>query len=223
MKLRFATMIFIGISAFARAAPDFTGPPEYRFVSEYVRHIIAIRDLQLRAAAELEKSADLMTKQATAIRSSTRMKLELNQTIGAMNAIKLSPPVDRAPSMFTQFYAQQIEMHDALIELATQFMAGPKPGVNYGKLAAQAPKITASLEYIDESLYKATPMLCLMLYDAKAVDAKGNINGFLISSNEKRQLLDRLTLAFGKELDSKNQSYLVGSRGATPRLLAQEV
>lgn len=185
--------------------------PQYQFFSEYVRHLIAIHDLQAKATKELAESVSLTDKNMTAIRSSTRIKLELGQSIGMMKGLKLADPFEDLPAHMTTLYRQEIDMHDALIELASQFVAGPKPGVDYGQLAATMPKISAELEFIDETLFKATPMFCFLLIDDKRLDSAGHTNRLLITAAQRKDLLERISSGFGKDLDAKNPIYVVAS------------
>ena len=50
----------------------------------------------------------------------------------------------------------EMALYEELVTTAKTFMEGPKPGVDYGKLAAHMPEISASLEYAEESIFKLT-------------------------------------------------------------------
>jgi hypothetical protein len=44
-------------------------------------------------------------------------------------------------------------------------LAGPKPGIDYAAVAADAPKISTTIDYIDHALFEATPMVFATLID----------------------------------------------------------
>ena len=49
-------------------------------------------------------------------------------------------------------------------------LSGPKPGVDYGAVAAEAPKITARLDYLDRVLFEtASPLVFMSLIHPKPI------------------------------------------------------
>jgi hypothetical protein len=98
------------------------------FVTEYVRELGANENSRAQAEREIAEPTD---KNATMIRNSTRIVLELTSQIGMLKGISLGKPFDELPSHIAEFYRYKIETHNELIALATTFMSGPKPGVDY--------------------------------------------------------------------------------------------
>jgi hypothetical protein len=79
------------------------------------------------------------------------------RSIGMLKGMNLNKPFDGLPSDIAEFYDQKIMAHNQMIAMATAFLSGPKPGVDYSAMMAEAPKLTATLEYIDRALLQATP------------------------------------------------------------------
>ena len=79
----------------------------------------------------------------------------------------------------------------------------------YGALTAEAPKITAGLEYIDRSLFQATPLIFATLIDMKP-DKQGHASRLIVTRAEREQLVRSLQTSFGKKLDQQHQNLIVG-------------
>jgi len=48
---------------------------------------------------------------------------------------------------------------------AKMILAGPEPGVNYGKLVARAPELTAQVEQMDKTIFTMAQALFFALVD----------------------------------------------------------
>ena len=68
------------------------------------------------------------------------------------------------------------------------------------------PQITATLEYIDQALFKLTPMVFLLLVDDKP-DAQGHMSRLMISKKQAHQLVVSIDGYFGSSLNEKNQDW----------------
>ena len=178
------------------------------FVTEFIRELGATE--RIRSIGELELKEKDANPIAGSIRNSTRVQLELRSSIGMLGGMHLKPPVDGVPESIIDLYKQKIELHQGLIDIASQFSAGPKPGVDYGKLSAEMPKITASLEYLDETLFKVTPAVFGALIDMKE-DSKGHASHLVITKAERQKLIQSLKSSFGSKLSAKNQNYIVSA------------
>lgn len=178
------------------------------FVSEFIRELGAVEKIRSTGEQELkEKDGNPF---AGSIRNSTRVQLELRASIGMLNGMHLKPPIDGLPQSIIELYKQKIEFHQKLIDIASQFMAGQKPSVDYGKLTAEMPKITASLEYLDETLFKVTPVVFGALIDMKE-DSQGHASHLTITKAERQKLIRDIKISFGSKLSAKNQNYTVSS------------
>lgn len=87
----------------------------------------------------------------------TRFQLELQSQIGMLKDMQLNPPFDDLPSSLAAFDEKKIELYRTMSEGCEAMISGPKPGVDYDAIAAQAPKLTATLDYVDHAIFEATP------------------------------------------------------------------
>src|ERR1700692_179383 len=183
--------------------------PHLVFVTEYVRELAAIEDIQASAEQKLKQAAkdDAFSN---AVYTSTRMQLELRTQIARLKGMRLNPPFETLIPNLTGFYEHKIALHQRLIDISSTFIAGPKPGVDYGKLAAEMPKIRADLDYIDQSVFEATPLIFATLIDAKA-DSKNHASHLIITKAERAKVLSDLTTDFGPKLDQKDQNFTVSA------------
>lgn len=176
------------------------------FVTEYVRELGAIESIRTTAEQETKSKVTMLD----GIRNSTRVQLELRSQIEILSGMHLNPPIEDLIGIIIGIYKEKIELHQQLIDIASEFTAGPKPNMDYGKLSAQLPKITASLEYLDNTLFKATPLVFSTLIDLKA-DSQGHASHLVITKAERHKLIDEINNLFGSKLDKKTQNYIVSS------------
>ena len=178
------------------------------FVTEYVRELAANEEMRARGEKDMAEAGD--DKNAAIIRSSTRIIFELNSQIAAMKRMTLDAPFDSLPGTIAQFYQFKIDEHQKAITLATAFLSGPKPDVDYGALAAEAPKMTAAVEYIDRSLFETTPLIFAMLIADKP-DNEGHMSRLRITRAQRDKLVRSLQINFGDKMERADQNYIVSA------------
>lgn len=185
--------------------------PHLQFATEYIRELAAIESI--RAAGEEENTQDTKDGKMPfngVIHTSTRFELELGSQVRMLRAMRLNPPFEELIPNITKFYERKIDLWRRMGEISTEFLRGPKQGVDYGKLEAEMPKIRGELEFIDQALFEATPSVFATLIDMKA-DSKGHASHLIITKEEKAKLLEKLNDSFGEKLDQKNPNYTVGA------------
>lgn len=185
--------------------------PHLRFVNEYIRELSAYE--RIREAGEKERNQDVKDGKlpfSGAVHTSTLFQLELGSQIRMLRGMSLDDPFDQLIPNITAFYEDRIALWQRMSEISSAFIGSPKPGVDYDKLAAEMPQIRAKLDYIDQSLFQATPAVFATLIDMKA-DSKGHANHLIITKEEKADLISELDTAFGKKLEEKDQNYIVSS------------
>jgi hypothetical protein len=106
------------------------------FVTEYVRELGVNEKTRAQAERELAEPGD---KNATIIRGSTRTIMELRTHISMLGGMAMRKPFDDLPGNIVGFYNYKIDAHNEMIAMASAFISGPKPGVDYGAMAARAP------------------------------------------------------------------------------------
>lgn len=169
----------------ATARPVKPETPHLEFVTEYVRELAAVE--RIRAQAEDEANQDKKDDKlpfSSAIHTSTLFELELGSQVGMLKAMRLNAPFDETIPSITAFYERKILLWRRMGEISSAFIGGPKDGVDYSKLAAEMPQLRAGLDFIDQALFEATPMVFATLIDTKA-DSKGHASHLIITKEEK--------------------------------------
>ena len=208
-------ILLLSISVISSAAEKIEETPHYDVVVEYIRSLGAMYNLQQTSIMELQKNNNAdnpdIRKMMTAIRNSTRVKLELSYSIAVLNNMKLNKPFDTLLPSTIYFYKQKVELHNEIIAISKMFLdQRPKPGVDYTKMVARMPEITASLEYLDESIFHSMPLVFALLIDMKP-DSKGHVSHLNITKAQKQKLIDNINGLFGESLDKKNKNWTVSS------------
>ena len=205
-------LVSVLVALSAIAGPGYAQEtPHYDVVAEYIRQLGGTKANQDIVTKELAEKGTQRDKMATAIRNSTRVKLALSEYISRLQGMKLNPPFETLLPTTVEFYRQRMEFHEHLITIATAFSTStPKPDVDYDNLAATMPQITATLEYIDKSLFQQTPIWFLLLVDQKP-DAQGHVSRLMITKKQARQLVSSIDSYFGASLNAKNPSWAVSS------------
>lgn len=127
-----------------------------------------------------------------------------------LKSMRLSKPFDFLIPNITAFYERKIILWRRIGVISSAFIGGPRDGVDYSKLAAEMPKLRGELDFIDQSLFQATPGIFATLIDLKA-DSKGHTNHLIITKEEKAGLISKLDESFGTKLDQKDQNYTVSA------------
>jgi hypothetical protein len=140
----------------------------------------------------------------------TSYQLELMVQIATLETMRLNPPFENVIENFTHFYEQKLVIYKQFTDLCSALITGPKPGVDYGALAAEAPKLNARLEFIDQGLFKSSPLVFATLIDTRE-DSQGHVSHLIITKTERAKLVHDITLAFGDKLKQDNQSYTVSA------------
>jgi hypothetical protein len=125
--------------------------------------------------------------------------------------MRFNAPFETLVPSLRDLYAEEIRLHESLIDAATAFLSGPRPNVDYGKLAAQIPQLRAALDEADQTLLEdITPLICFLLVDSKT-GLTNKADHLLITEAQRAQLLETLNLRFGSRLQGRNQNFRVTS------------
>lgn len=193
--------------------------PHLEFVTEYIRELSAVE--HIRDSGEQELKQDPTKAPFNMIHSGTLFQLELGSQIRMLGRMHLNPPFDDLISNITRGYQDKINIWKRMAELGTAFAEGPKAGVDYGKLSAELPQLRARLEYIDQTLFEASPMVFATLIDEKA-DSKGHASHLIITKEERDKLISDLNMDFGAKLDAKNQNWTVSAASVLKSYLLKD-
>jgi hypothetical protein len=185
--------------------------PHLEFVTEYIHELAAVE--RIRAAGEDENNQDKKDDKlpfASSVHTSTLFELELRSQVTMLKSMRLNKPFDFLIPNITAFYERKIVLWRKMREISSAFIGGPKDGVDYGKLAAEMPQIRGELDFIDQSLFEATPGVFATLIDMKE-DSKGHASHLIITKEEKARLISKLDDSFGAKLDQKDQNHTVSA------------
>ncbi len=198
-------------SSQSAARPVKPETPHLEFVTEYIRELAAVE--RIRTAGEEENNQDKKDDKlpfASAVHTSTLFELELESQVKMLKGMRLNTPSDSLIPNVTAFYERKIALWRRMREISSAFIGGPKEGVDYSKLAAEMPKIRGELDFIDQSLFEATPLVFATLIDMKA-DSKGHASHLIITKEDKAGLISKLDDSFGAKLDQKDENYTVSA------------
>jgi len=174
---------------------------------------------RIRAQNEREFAEKGSDPLQNAIRCSTRAIMQLRAQIGMLNSFHLASEHSPIQNII-DFDKRKIELLQQVSDTASTLIAGPKPGVDYGQLAADMPKISASIEFIDESLFNAVPLVFAMLI-RPTPDKDNHMSRLVITTAERARLVSDLDAAFGGKMDAKDQNYGVSSASVLKSFLTQ--
>jgi hypothetical protein len=180
----------------------------------------AIEKIRDKAAADLKVSSGANSL-PDCIRNMTSYQLELTAQITTLEAMHLNPPFEGVIENFTDFYKQKLAIYKQFTDVCSALIAGPKPNVDYGALAAEAPKLNARLDFIDQALFKSSPLVFATLIDARE-DAQGHASHLIITKAERAKLIHDITLAFGDKLKQDNQNYTVSAASVLKSYLEKD-
>jgi hypothetical protein len=189
------------------------------FVTEYIRELSAIENI--RESGEKELKEDPNSTFSNMIHSSTLFQLELGSQIRMLRSMRLKAPHDQLIPNVTAFYERKILLWKRMAEIASAFIGGPKPGVDYSKFGAEMPEIRGQLGFIDHALFEASPSVFATLIDLKE-DSKGHASHLIITKEERAKLIDKINTAFGTKLDAKDQNWSVSAASVLKAYLLKD-
>lgn len=180
------------------------------FVSEYIRELSEQEGIRKQEVAEMKEPGT--NALISAIHYDTRMQLALSADINMMGGMHLFAQFSFLPKQIAQFYVQKGEVLSEMERIASAMIEGPKPGVDYTKMAVEMPKLRAQLEDIDDTFIKVSVLVFATLIDPKP-DKHNHLTYLIITREQRKNLLDSMKIDFGGELNAKNQPYLVSAAG----------
>jgi hypothetical protein len=211
MRCVLVTVLALLSLLLASAAFSAEDTPHFDVVSEYIRSLGTVHNIQLASKKEMAEDKDnLIGRLMSGIRSSTRMKLELSTSIGALERMTLKEPFETLIPTTIHWYQEKIKLHDETISIAKAFISGPKPGVDYSAMTARMPEITANIEFIDESIFKSMVLVFALLIDMKP-DEKGQMSHLNITKAQREKLINDINTSFSSSLNEKNKNWTVSS------------
>jgi len=205
-KLAVAAVFALLISP---ALAESSETPHLEFVKLYIEQLGAIE--AIRDAAEKELATNPETQRvADCVHTMMQYQLELSTQVAAMQGVHLNKPFDGLSEGIANFDKQKLDLYKQYGDGCAALMEGPKPNVDYGKIAASLPKIQATIEFIDQGIFKASPGVFAVLVQMKE-NSHGGADHLIITRAEKTALIHRIKEIFGEKLDRSNQNYIVSA------------
>ena len=181
-------------------------------VQEFVRELEVIYRLQ--ETAKKEFAEDGSDKLVTGIRVGTRTLFEMNDSINRLSMINVDAKWAEFGDALKKLHQERIVLMHEMNQMSKTLLAGPEPGVNYGKLTARAPEITAQVEQIDKIIFTISKAMFFGLVDEDRVGADGKLHHLILTKKDRTSMVQLIDKIFGPALDDKNATSIVTSAWA---------
>jgi hypothetical protein len=188
--------------------PPHSQTTPFEFFGMYVAQLATFEQLRAGAEEEVKESAgDPVKTSIGCIHSGTRFDLELGSAASMLDGMHLvghfgDQQLEPLPHQIADIYRLRRALLGKITAICTAFAEAPKPGIDYKALAAQMPKLRASLEDLDSTLFEGGTLAFMTLVSDKE-DAQGRTNQLVISCTQKQELLTQLKDEFGEKLEQK--------------------
>ena len=136
---------------------------------------------------------------------------EMNDSVNRLSLINVDSRWAEFRDMLKQFHQERIALVQEMNQMSKMLLAGPEPGVNYGKFTARAPELTAQVEDIDKSIFTMAQAMFLALVDEARVGADGNLHHLILTKKDRASMVQLIDKIFGPTLEDKNASRIVSS------------
>ncbi|MGD0036320.1 MAG: hypothetical protein ABSC53_03400 [Bacteroidota bacterium] len=228
MKTFILLLIEIGSLLFL-ASFSYAQSYEYKFAEAYIKGLGYRRELEIRAETDLTDAGKeySMINMAT-MRNANRGIIKLREAINILIPYSSSDNenIKTATNTIIESYRSLIDNYNLSLnnlEELTNALNSNDQNIEMGKYSRQASEITAKVEYISETLFKANTFVAYCLIDT-IPDKNNHLSYLIVTSNERQNLVKELESFFGKSLQSKqeNTKYTVASAIILKRLLTDE-
>jgi hypothetical protein len=169
--------------------------------------------LQETGNKELSEDNSSSAKLLTGIRFGARTVLEIKQSIVRLDAIAVDGEWAKSRDLLKELDSDRIRIFQELNQMSKAMMSGPKPGVDYGAMAAHTPELTAELEQVDKSLFKMAQLIFFALIDDQRVSPDGNLHHLLLTKKERADMIQLIDEVWGQTLEDKNASSIISAAG----------
>jgi hypothetical protein len=187
------------------ATSDCLESPKCSLADEYIRELSEIQDIMDQTQTEARTAKSNVDTLSNSIHMSRSMINALTADISLLKGVTDTDP--KTMNLLISMHSGQISMHQRLMDISTEFMRGPKAGVDYGALAAELPKIRADLDSAGKLYMQMSNLIFAELIDPKP-DANNHMSRLIVKQAERLALIDHINRAFGKQIEAKNQSWV---------------
>lgn len=214
--MRSVALVLVILTSGSLAAEQKTPPPppetpHAEFVEEFIRELSALEEIRAQGQKELKGNPDSAFENM--VHSGTLFKLELGTDIRTLTRMHLKSPYDTVIPSLTGFYKGEFEIWDRMVVIGKEFIEGPRPGVDFQKLQSEMPELRARLDYLNDSILKASPLIFSTLINVDKANSKNQADHLIITSAERKAMIEEIDDSFGTNADAKNVPSLVAAAG----------
>jgi hypothetical protein len=215
------TGLLVGVIVYGASCASVQSQPSARnaqktaritLVQEFVRELEVLYRLQETAKKEFADDSSTSGRIMTSIRVGSRTLFEMNESINRLNKINVDAEWAEPRNLLKRLHQQRIELVQEMNEIGKAFLSDPEPGVNYGKLNARAPELTAAVEQIDKSIFTMAQVMFYALVDDDRAGADGNLHHLILTKKERTSMVQLIDKIFGPTtLEDKNSTHIVAA------------
>ena len=141
--MKLLLLVLIGLSQL-EAAPVAAGKsltPVIDVAREYIGELVSPEEVRARGAADLHDSTDTSARFASMIHFCTLMKLELTSQNRMISNTRLGGKFRSLIPTIINLNRQKLQLWKQMSDIVAKVLIGSQPGIDYGKLAAEMPKV----------------------------------------------------------------------------------
>jgi hypothetical protein len=172
---------------------------------EFVRELEVLYRLQ-----ETEKK-EFSEHSSGAGKLTTDTLFEMNDSINRLSMINVDARWAEFRDALKKLHRERIVLVHEMNQMSKTLLAGPEPDVNYGKLTARGPEITAQVEQIDKIIFTISKAMFYALVDDDRAGADGKLHHLILTKKDRTSMVQLIDKTFGPTLEDKNASYIVSS------------
>ena len=194
-----------GASAQSQALPGNTQKTaRIALAGEFVRELEVLYRLQETAKKNLPSISG-------AEKLTTDTLFEMNDSIDRLSMINVDARWAEFRDALKKLHRERIVLVHEMNQMSKTLLAGPEPDVNYGKLTARGPEITAQVEQIDKIIFTISKAMFYALVDDDRAGADGKSHHLILTKKDRTSMVQLIDKTFGPTLEDKNASYIVSS------------
>ena len=222
--------LFLFFSAFVLISDPISAKetPHFEVVREFIQEISEtqhLRDLAELDMAESSKSIGdekIRRIMADVIRNGTRAKMKIKARVYALKQMKLNKPYENLTQYLIDFNEKKINLWDEMIVSAKLLnSSSQKNDYDYSKVSSRMPEITAEMEFIDESIFKITPLILILMIDQRP-DSLNHLSRLIITKKQSQELVAILDGSFGEKLKEVKQNWNVSTASVIREFLLEK-
>jgi hypothetical protein len=192
--------LILGLAASTPIASD----QRLAFVQDFISMLSNGEELREQSIAGLNDKDNVFPN---CIRDSTRLKLEMAGDAADLTSIKLEgADISDIPKIEARIFDNKADQYEKMSDICAKMIGGPQPNVNYSEVSAEMPKIGANLDYLDNAIFKSSPLIFAVLIDPQP-DAQGHASKLVLTCKERDELVRTLNRDF-KHIGATNVNYI---------------